>query len=246
MSNLIFEAAANNNFESLKKVEIERKKEKNFIPNSFKDKKEYLNKKNINDNNNNEDIVKSIIERNKAFIKEKLNEKSKINKLKTLEKEKIIESTKESKNKNKLENKEKKPKPIIKKVLISKVKNMKKNKKIECIDNEKIINIKLKQNAMNLRNNLNSINIKDRMYQTEKTGFKYCLNNFDRMSNNYLSVRKTLELFNQEEKKNINHKLGNNPNSNNSKLKYIEPNNEQSKTYSKYFLPSSGYWLNSK
>ncbi len=246
MSNLIFEAAANNNFESLKKVEIERKKEKNFIPNSFKDKKEYLNKKNINDNNNNEDIVKSIIERNKAFIKEKLNEKSKINKLKTLEKEKIIESTKESKNKNKLENKEKKPKPIIKKVLISKVKNMKKNKKIECIDNEKIINIKLKQNAMNLRNNLNSINIKDRMYQTEKTGFKYCLNNFDRMSNNYLSVRKTLELFNQEEKKNINHKLGNNPNSKNSKLNYIEPNNEQSKTYSKYFLPSSGYWLNSK
>ena len=245
MSNLIFEAAANNNFDSLKKVEIERKKEKNFIPNSFKDKKEYLNKKNINDNNN-EDIVKSIIERNKAFIKEKLNEKSKINKLKTLEKEKIIESTKESKNKNKLENKEKKPKPIIKKVLISKVKNMKKNKKIECIDNEKIINIKLKQNAMNLRNNLNSINIKDRMYQTEKTGFKYCLNNFDRMSNNYLSVRKTLELFNQEEKKNINHKLGNNPNSKNSKLNYIEPNNEQSKTYSKYFLPSSGYWLNSK
>ena len=38
MSKLIFEAAANNNFESLKKVEIERKKEKNFIPNSFKEK----------------------------------------------------------------------------------------------------------------------------------------------------------------------------------------------------------------
>ena len=84
------------------------------------------------------------------------------------------------------------------------------------------------------------------MFQTEKTGFKYCLNNFDRMSNNYLTARKTLELFNQEEKKNINHKLGNNPNSKNSKLNYIEPNNEQSKTYSKYFLPSSGYWLNSK
>ena len=245
MSNLIFEAAANNNFESLKKVEIERKKEKKLIPNSFKDKKEYLNKNNSNDNNN-EDIVKSIIERNKAFMKEKLNEKAKLNQLKVLGKENIIESNKDSKNKNKLENKEKNQKSKIKKVIINKVQNMKKNKKIECIDNEKIINIKLKQNALNLRNNLNSINIKDRMYQTEKTGFKYCLNNFDRMSNNYLSVRKTLEIFNQEEKKTINQKLGYNPNSNNSKLNYIKPNNDESKTYSKYFLPSSGYWLNSK
>ena len=98
MSKLIFEAAANNNFESLRKVELERKKEKNLIPNSFEDKKVYLNKKNIN-NNNNEDIVKSIIERNKAFINEKINEKTKINKLKTLEKENIIESTKGIKNK---------------------------------------------------------------------------------------------------------------------------------------------------
>ena len=243
MSKLIFEAAANNNFESLRKVELERKKEKNLIPYSFEDKKVYLNKKNIN-NNNNEDIVKSIIERNKAFINEKINEKTKINKLKTLEKENIIESTKGIKNKNKiLENEEKKSKPKLKKIIINKVKNMKKNKKIECLDNEKIINIKLKQNP---RNNLNSINITDKMYQTEKTGFKYCLNNFDRMSNNYLTARKTLELFNQEEKKKINHKLGNNPNSKNSKLNYIEPNNEQSKTYSKYYLPSSGYWLNSK
>jgi len=243
MSKLIFEAAANNNFESLRKVELERKKEKNLIPNSFEDKKVYLNKKNIN-NNNNEDIVKSIIERNKAFINEKINEKTKINKLKTLEKENIIESTKGIKNKNKiLENEEKKSKPKLKKIIINKVKNMKKNKKIECLDNEKIINIKLKQNP---RNNLNSINITDKMYQTEKTGFKYCLNNFDRMSNNYLTARKTLELFNQEEKKKINHKLGNNPNSNNLKFNYIDLKNEQSKTYSKYYLPSSGYWLNSK
>ena len=84
------------------------------------------------------------------------------------------------------------------------------------------------------------------MYQTEKTGFKYCLNNFDRMSNNYLSIRKTLDIFNTEEKKNINSNFGFNPNYNNRKIKFIELNNEKSKSYSKYYLPSSGYWLKSK
>ena len=100
---------------------------------------------------------------------------------------------------------------------------------------------------MDLNNKVNSVKkiIYDIMYQKEKTGFKYCLNNFDRMINNYLSTRKTLELFNQEEKKKINYKLGN-PISNNLKFNYIDPNNEQLKTYSKYYLPSSGYWLNSK
>jgi hypothetical protein len=40
--------------------------------------------------------------------------------------------------------------------------------------------IKIKLNPLNQSNNKNII---DRMYQTEKTDFKYYLNNFDRINN---------------------------------------------------------------
>ena len=257
MSFSSFDKAANGNFMYLKKVDKMKKKsiffdrnalhKNNNIVKNFRNEKTYFLSQKFNDISNDNDVVKSCIEKNKAFIKERLKEKTKISQLKSLRKDNNIEPIKIIVNNSKYEIDAKKQKPKIKKVIIDKIKNINK-KKIECIEKETIISIKIKLNPLNIRKNLqsNNKNIIDRMYQTEKTGFKYCLNNFDRMSNNYLSIRKTLDIFNTEEKKNINSNFGFNPNYNNRKIKFIELNNEKSKSYSKYFLPSSGYWLKSK
>ena len=245
MSFSSFDKAENGNFMYLKKVDKMKKKsiffdrnalhKNNNIVKNFRNEKTYFLSQKFNNISNDNDVVKSVIEKNKAFIKERLKEKTKISQLKSLRKENNIEPIKIIVNNSKYEIDAKKQKPKIKKVIIDKIKNRNK-KNIECIEKETIISIKIKNNK----------NIIDRMYQTEKTGFKYCLNNFDRMSNNYLSIRKTLDIFNTEEKKNINSNFGFNPNYNNRKIKFIELNNEKSKSYSKYFLPSSGYWLKSK
>ena len=212
MSFSSFDKAANGNFMYLKKVDKMKKKsiffdrnalhKNNNIVKNFRNEKTYFLSQKFNNISNDNDVVKSVIEKNKAFIKERLKEKTKISQLKSLRKENNIEPIKIIVNNSKYEIDAKKQKPKIKKVIIDKIKNINK-KKIECIEKETIISIKIKLNPLNIRKNLqsNNKNIIDRMYQTEKTGFKYCLNNFDRMSNNYLSIRKTLDIFNTEEKK---------------------------------------------
>ncbi len=255
-----FDIAANQNFESLRKVNQKIKNEKLIIDSnknhkidinsSFKDNKFVFLSHEFNLKNN---TIKNIFGKNKE--KDKLNEEKsncRIRQLKALRKENNIEPVKIIDNKpiiKKEIKKENKKKNI--KVKMNKIKNLNtKTKKINCLNDEKIINIKIKLNPLNIRKNFNIIisnsNIINSMNKTEKIGFKYCLNNFDRMGNNFLSMRKTLDIFNSQETKKINHNYGYNPNFKNTNNQYIENYENENIRYSKYFLPSSGFWLYSK
>jgi len=257
---IAFDIAANENFESLRKANQKIKNEKLIIDSnknhkidittSFKDKKFVFLSNEFNLKNNRTNNIFG----NKE--KDKLNEGksiSKIRQLKALRNENNIEPVKILENKSKIKKeikKENEKKNI--KVKMNKIKNLNtKTKKLNCLNDEKIINIKIKLNPLNIRKNFNinvsNSNIINSMNKTEKIGFKYCLNNFDRMGNNFLSMRKTLDIFNSQETKKINHNYGYNPNfksSNNHQ--YIENNQNENTRYSKYFLPSSGFWLYSK
>ena len=253
---IAFDIAANENFESLRKANQKIKNEKLIIDSnknhkidissSFKDKKFVFLSHEFNLKNN---TIKTNFGKNKE--KDKLNEEksnSRIRQLKALRNENNIEPVKIIENK-----------PIIKiankkkyiNIKMNKIKNLNtKTKKINCLNDEKIINIKIKLNPLNIRKNFNinvsTSNIINNMNKTEKIGFKYCLNNFDRMGNNFLSMRKTLDIFNSQETKKINHDFGYNPNFKNSNNQFIENYENQNIRFSKYFLPSSGFWLYSK
>ena len=261
MSKTAFNIAANENFESLRKVNEKIKKEKYFldsnkkesITSSFNDKKFNILS---NEFNLKYKSIKKIYEKNKEIEKNDPKTFTRINQLKALRNENNLEPIKflvnnKSKNKIKIKAKIKKEKKKYKKVKLDNIQNYNsKNQKINCLNDEKIINIKIKLNPLNIRNNFNinfsNINVLNSMNQTEKLGFKYCLNNFDRMGNNFLSMRKTLDIFNNNETKKINHNNGYNPNKTNSSYRFIENNENVNTRYSKYFLPSSGFWLYSK
>ena len=138
MSFSSFDKAANGNFMYLKKVDKMKKKsilfdrnalhKNNNIVKNFRNEKTYFLSQKFNNISNDNDVVKSVIEKNKAFIKERLKEKTKISQLKSLRKDNNIEPIKLIVNNSKYEIDAKKQKPKIKKVIIDKIKNINKKK----------------------------------------------------------------------------------------------------------------------
>lgn len=173
------------------------------------------------------------------------------------ERQKKISPFEISAKKNKLKisiqckKKEHDPKPKEKlKVKTEAIKNIDNQGKIIQNEKEVIVNIRLQLNPITK----NISRTKDRMSNTdynafssltqaERNGFKYALGNYDRFCDNYLTMRKTLNLFDSENIKKIN--MSKNPYYRNAKNKknHIEIINENHTAYPKYFFPSAGYGL---
>ena len=242
----------NKDFNSLKKYNQEKKiqKEKMAIisKNINEIKKNKLREKfNFNKYNNTKNF--------KNFLKDEINEN---------EEEKILFKKKEP---SLLLEKENKNQPIKlksnlklsilsknnlktnnKKVITNKIKNISKNNKIYKNLNEKIITIRIKLNP--IKNNILNLNNNNSnyLYNTEKNSFKFLLNNFNP---NFLTLRKTLDIFNHHEISNKNSIKGKNPllkshTMLNNRYFINEINENQNEYVSKYFLPSSGFGLFSK
>ena len=142
-----------------------------------------------------------------------------------------------------------------KRVNISNIRNLNHKNKINTSDKEVIVSIRLKLNPINNKKRLN-IN-QGGLYstggyfnsfsQTEKNGFKYALNNYDRFAYNYLSMRKTIGAFDAQNIKQLNRAMGHNPNNKaknrNQIINILDEDEEYQPNYSKYFLPSPGYGL---
>lgn len=154
-----------------------------------------------------------------------------------------------TKNNNKLKNNNNS------RVNISNIKNINHKNKINTSDKEVIVSIRLKLNPINNKKRLN-IN-QGGLYstngyfisfsQTEKNGFQYALNNYDRFAYNYLSMRKTIGAFDAQNIKQLNRAMGHNPNNKtknkNQIINILDEDEEYQPNYSKYFLPSPGYGL---
>ena len=152
------------------------------------------------------------------------------------------------------------PKRLKEKVNINNVKNIIKHNFI--VNNngygEKIVNIRLKMNPRQTKNNFeiynnvnnsiyNSINITNK-----KENVKFCMSNYDNYKNDLMTLKRTFHHFENNINKretlfNKNKTMFRNPIND---KKYNEENEEDedesendTKNYSKYFLPSSGFGL---
>ena len=152
------------------------------------------------------------------------------------------------------------PKRLKEKVNINNVKNIIKHNFI--VNNngygEKIVNIRLKMNPRQTKNNFeiynnvnnsiyNSINITN-----QKENVKFCMSNYDNYKNDLMTLKRTFHHFENNINKretlfNKNKTMFRNPIND---KKYNEENEEDedesendTKNYSKYFLPSSGFGL---
>lgn len=140
-------------------------------------------------------------------------------------------------------------------VNISNIRNLNHKNKINTSDKEVIVSIRLKLNPVNNKKRLNinqgglySTNgYFNSFSQTEKNGFQYALNNYDRFAYNYLSMRKTIGAFDAQNIKQLNRAMGHNPNNKtknrNQIINILDEDEEYKPNYSKYFLPSPGYGL---
>lgn len=144
----------------------------------------------------------------------------------------------------------------INKVIVSNIKNITNSKKIFPNPNEITVTLRLQENNVSkkpyLNINTNYFDSYNRINKTVKNGFKFMLSNYNRFSDNYLEMRKTINAFNHENMKEIMRSNG---------INELCTKNKQNKTtlgqfcssikeeefcnqkYSKYFLPLSGTGL---
>ena len=247
-----FDKILNKDFNSLKKYNQEKKiqKEKMAIisknineikKNKLREKfnfNKYNNTKNFknffkDDINDEKEEEKNLVKKKESNLLLEIENKNPPIKLKSNLKLSIL-----SKNNIKTNNK---------KVIINKIKNINKNNKIYKNLNEKIISIRIKLNPVK-NNNFNLNNSNNYFYNTEKNSFKFLLNNFN---SNFLTLRKSLDIFNRQEINNKNSIKGKNPLLKSHTMlnnrNFINDINENENGYvSKYFLPSSGFGLFSK
>ena len=247
-----FDKILNKDFNSLKKYNQEKKiqKEKMAIisknineikKNKLREKfnfNKYNNTKNFknffkDDINDEKEEEKNLVKKKESNLLLEIENKNQPIKLKSNLKLSIL-----SKNNIKTNNK---------KVIINKIKNINKNNKIYKNLNEKIISIRIKLNPVK-NNNFNLNNSNNYFYNTEKNSFKFLLNNFN---SNFLTLRKSLDIFNRQEINNKNSIKGKNPLLKSHTMlnnrNFINDINENENGYvSKYFLPSSGFGLFSK
>ena len=149
------------------------------------------------------------------------------------------------------------PKPRKPKVSINHIKNMIKDDLI--INNngsyEKIVNIRLKLNPKNQRNYFNESIYQNNslsLMKTKKDSVNFCLSNYNNYQNNLMVLKQTFHNIESERTKkekffNKNQTMFKNP-LNEKKLKeeneeLDSDGEEDSKRFSKYFLPSSGFGL---
>lgn len=149
------------------------------------------------------------------------------------------------------------PKPRKPKVSLNQVKNILKDDLI--INNngcyEKIVNIRLKTDGINSRNYFNESAYQNNslsLMKTKKDSVNFCLSNYSNYQNNLMVLKQTFHnLENERTRKekffNKNQTMFKNP-LNDKKLKEENEEDENdgeddSKGFSKYFLPSSGFGL---
>ena len=149
------------------------------------------------------------------------------------------------------------PKPRKPKVSLNQVKNILKDDLI--INNngcyEKIVNIRLKTDNINSRNYFNESAYQNNslsLMKTKKDSVNFCLSNYSNYQNNLMVLKQTFHnLENERTRKekffNKNQTMFKNP-LNDKKLKEENEEDENdgeddSKGFSKYFLPSSGFGL---
>ena len=149
------------------------------------------------------------------------------------------------------------PKPRKPKVSLNQVKNILKDDLI--INNngcdEKIVNIRLKTDNINSRNYFNESAYQNNslsLMKTKKDSVNFCLSNYSNYQNNLMILKQTFHnLENERTRKekffNKNQTMFKNP-LNDKKLKEENEEDENdgeddSKGFSKYFLPSSGFGL---
>lgn len=231
--------------------------------NEIESKSHNLNNSKLYQNNNNNwkeinDILKNkskniFLEKTEFFKKPKQNTKIDLNN-KSIHYKSVKILAKNSKN---LSSSLTKPSSIlpIQKIIISKVKNLSSNNKIEKSEKEICVNIRLKLNPVNCKKklNINQGNVYNTngyfhsFSQTEKNGFKFALKNYDMFSNNFLNMRKTIGVFDAQNIKQLNKGLGYNPNNKSTKNRHqiidIPDEDENEVIYPKYFLPSPGFGL---
>lgn len=152
------------------------------------------------------------------------------------------------------------PKSSKEKVNINNVKNIIKHNFI--VNNngygEKIVNIRLKMNPRQTKNNFeiyniannsiyNSINISNK-----KENVKFCMSNYDNYKNDLMTLKRTFHHFDNKINKretlfNKNKTMFRNPINdqkyNEENEEYEDESENDTKNYSKYFLPSSGFGL---
>ena len=149
------------------------------------------------------------------------------------------------------------PKPRKPKVSLNQVKNILKD---DLINNnngcyEKIVNIRLKTDNINSRNYFNESAYQNNslsLMKTKKDSVNFCLSNYSNYQNNLMVLKQTFHnLENERTRKekffNKNQTMFKNP-LNDKKLKEENEEDENdgeddSKGFSKYFLPSSGFGL---
>ena len=140
---------------------------------------------------------------------------------------------------------------IKKKINIDCIKNINRKKIILTNDDEKIVNIRMKANQnsnyyKNYNNNNNQI-----IFKSKKENVQFCISHFANFSNDLMSMKCTLNHFENQRNNNNDklNKLNKNKTIFGKKNKFLEnEENEGEDVYykSKYFLPSSGFGLLSK
>ena len=159
-------------------------------------------------------------------------------------------------NYNKIKFKSPTDKLKINKIIVSNIKNITNSKIIFPNPNEITVTLLLQEKKVSkkpyLNINTNYFSSNNRINKIVKNGFKFMLSNYNMFSDNYLEMRKTLNVFNQENMKEIMRSHG---------INELSAKNKQNKTtlgqfcssikeeefcnqkYSKYFLPLSGTGL---
>ena len=136
---------------------------------------------------------------------------------------------------------------IKKKIIVDDIKNMNPKKKISVNDEEKIVNIRMKisQGSNYYKNYQNNNN--QNFFKTKKESVQFCISHFGNFKNDLMSMKSTLNHF--ENERNINNKINKNKTIFGNKNKFLESDEDEGeeKYYkSKYFLPSSGFGLLSR
>ena len=152
------------------------------------------------------------------------------------------------------------PKSSREKVSIKNVKNIIKHNFI--VNNngygEKIVNIRLKMNPRQTKNNFEIYNISNSsIYNNinitnKKENVKFCMSNYDNYKNDLMTLKRTFHHFENNINKretlfNKNKTMFRNPINdkkyNEENEEYEDESENDTKNYSKYFLPSSGFGL---
>ena len=135
---------------------------------------------------------------------------------------------------------------INKKITLENIKNMNRKKIILANDDEKIVNIRMKENQnSNYYENYNNNSSKN-FFKSKKENVQFCISHFANFNNDLMSMKNTLNHFENERNKN---KLNKNKTIFGKKNKFLKNDEDEGEDIyykSKYFLPSSGFGLLSR